>query len=74
MAILSNKKIEGRQRKAYLIMEVVPQDTADKAFAKPDYQKWEYQKPFIIEILKTMDELLIKERVFNSDLKPQKPP
>jgi serine/threonine protein kinase len=71
MAILSNKNIESRHRKAYLMMEVVPQDTADKAFAKPEYQKWEYQKPFITEILNTMEDLLINERVFNSDLKPQ---
>jgi serine/threonine protein kinase len=71
MAILSNKYIKDSHRKAYLVMEIVPQDTADKAFAKPEYQKWEYQKPFIIEILKTMEGLLRNERIFNSDLKPQ---
>ena len=72
MAILSSKEIEeDRLRKAYLVMEIVPQDTADRAFAKSDYQKWEYQKPFIMDFLKTMEELLLKDRVFNSDLKPQ---
>jgi hypothetical protein len=69
MAILSSREIDDRHRKAYLVMEIVPQETADKVVAKEEYQIWDYQKPFIMDVLKTMGELLHVERIFNSDLK-----
>jgi hypothetical protein len=70
-ANITNKGAESKHRKAYLLMEIVPQNKADVNLSKPEYQKWEYQKPFINGILKMMNDLLLKERVFNSDLKPQ---
>ena len=36
--------------KGYSMMEVVPNDTADKVFIKDEYQKWEYIKPYLLEI------------------------
>ena len=31
-------------------MEVIPQNTANKVFSDPQYQTWEYQKPYLLEL------------------------
>jgi hypothetical protein len=71
MAILTNKLNKENHRKGYLFMELVPQNTANKVLFRPEYQKWEYQKPYILRVMKTMINLLIDNRILNTDLKPE---
>ncbi len=56
-------------KKGYLFMEVLPQNTATKIFAQKEFQKWEYQKPYLLDILNGVQELL-KQNTAMTDLKP----
>jgi hypothetical protein len=71
MAITTNELIDEKHRESYLFMEIVPQNTADKVFEKKENQKWKFQKPYCLAVMKTMKELLEKDRILNTDLKPQ---
>jgi hypothetical protein len=31
-------------------MEVIPQNTANKVFEEQQYQTWDYQKPYLLEL------------------------
>jgi len=56
-------------RKGYLMMEVFPQNTATKVFANEKYQKWEYQKPYLLDVFNgTLD--LLSNNIVMTDLKP----
>jgi serine/threonine protein kinase len=56
-------------RKGYLIMEMLPQNTATKVFATLVYQKWEYQKPYLLDVFqKTLN--LLDQNIAMTDLKP----
>ncbi|WP_342269666.1 WD40 domain-containing protein [Rickettsia endosymbiont of Orchestes rusci] len=56
-------------RKGYVMMEILPQNTATKVFANSVYQKWEYQKPYLLDVFsKTLD--LLDKNVVMTDLKP----
>ena len=51
--VIGNDFIKNEKHmKGYVMMEIVPRDTADKIFAKEEYQKWEYIKPYILDLLK----------------------
>ena len=45
--------ITNSKKKTYLFMEFFPYETADEVFNNPIYQKWEYQKPFILIFIKS---------------------
>ena len=52
-------------------MEFFPHNIASFEFSKLEHQKWEFQKPFILEVLTTIEDLLVKEKIIYSDLKLQ---
>ena len=56
-------------RKAYIMMEMVPQNSATVIFSDPKYQVWKYQKPYLIDTLQTILGLL-NEQIAFTDLKP----
>ena len=56
-------------RKAYIMMEMVPQNSATVIFSDPKYQVWKYQKPYLIDTLQTTLGLL-NEQIAFTDLKP----
>ncbi|WP_342267925.1 pentapeptide repeat-containing protein [Candidatus Tisiphia endosymbiont of Empis tessellata] len=69
MALVTDRNVGQNHRKGYLMMEVLPQNTATKVFANPNYQKWEYQKPYLLDVFqKTRD--LLGQNVAMTDLKP----
>ena len=65
----SEDKLNKCHQKGYLMMEMFPQNTATKIFREPTYQKWKYQKPFLIDLISGTLELLNKRIAF-TDLKP----
>ncbi|WP_341761068.1 pentapeptide repeat-containing protein [Candidatus Tisiphia endosymbiont of Thecophora atra] len=68
MALVTDRDVGQNHRKGYLMMEVLPQNTATKVFANPNYQKWEYQKPYLLDVFqKTRD--LLGQNVAMTDLK-----
>mgnify|MGYP000859612344 CR=1 FL=1 len=72
LAIVSSQSAyegETDHRKGYLMMEMLPQNNAIKIFDDPKYQKWKYQKPYLIEVLSSTLALL-KESIAFTDLKP----
>lgn len=61
----------GEHLKGYIMMEIIPQNTGLSVFRKQEgYQKWEYQKPYLLDILGSVNELL-NLRVIMTDLKPE---
>ena len=56
-------------RKAYIMMEMVSQNSATAIFSDPKYQVWKYQKPYLIDTLQTTLDLL-KQQIAFTDLKP----
>ena len=61
MSLVTNRKNvngDGEHLKGYLMMEVLPQNTGTKIFKIPDYQKWEYQKPYLIDVFEGTNMLL----------------
>ena len=60
---------ETDHRKGYLMMEMFPQNTATRIFEDAKYQKWRYQKPYLIEVFSSTLALL-KENIAFTDLKP----
>ena len=72
LAIISHQSAyegETDHRKGYLMMEMFPQNTATRIFDDRKYQKWKYQKPYLIEVLSSTLALL-KENIAFTDLKP----
>lgn len=70
MAICTNANVwDELHLKGYLMMQIVPQNTGTKMFKNPECQKWEHQKPYLLDILSSVNELA-KRRVFMTDLKP----
>ena len=55
--------------KAYLMMEIMPQNTGGQILKLAEYQKWEYQKPYLLDVFRSMRDLL-KNNVAMTDLKP----
>ena len=51
-------------------MELFPYETAHVVFNNPIYQKWEYQKPFILIFIKYMEELQSVNNIMITDIKP----
>ena len=49
----------GNLNKGYLMIELMPLNDGQKVFAKPENQKWEHQKKYLIDIFKGVDSLLI---------------
>ena len=70
MSIIANKIVRNKHRKAYLFMELISQETADKVFSDLKFQKWEYQKFYILDVMKTMLYLFVNYDILNTDLKP----
>lgn len=74
MLLVNNKSVikddQKDHRKGYLMMEILPQYTAKKIFTQNQYQKWEYQKPYLIDVLKNTQELL-NFNIAMTDLKPE---
>ena len=72
LAIVSGQSAnqeEADHRKGYLMMQMFPQNTATKIFDDPMYQKWIYQKPYLLEVFSSTLALL-KENIAFTDLKP----
>jgi serine/threonine protein kinase len=70
MAIISNRDcVSPEHMKGYLMMDVLPQNTGTKIFADAKYQKWEYQKPYILDVFRGVD-VLLKKNIAITDLKP----
>ena len=72
LAIVSNQSAyegESDHRKGYLMMEMFPQNNAIKILDDPKYQKWKYQKPYLIEVFNSTLALL-KEDIAFTDLNP----
>ena len=69
MALVVNKNIDACHLKGYLMMEVLPQNTGGRIFQLPEYQKWEYQKPYLLDVFKGNLSLL-SMKVAMTDLKP----
>ena len=71
MAIVINKNLidNSSHQKGYLMMEVLPQNTGGNIFKLPEYQKWEYQKPYLMDIFEGIRSLL-ERNVAMTDLKP----
>ena len=69
MALVVDKNIDDCHLKGYLMMEVVPQNTGGRIFQLPEYQKWEYQKPYLLDVFKANLSLL-SVKVAMTDLKP----
>ena len=69
LALITDPLVNLCHQKGYLMMEMFPQNTATKIFREPNFQKWKYQKPFLIELISGTLELL-KERIAFTDLKP----
>ena len=71
LAIVSDQSAnegETDHRKRYLMMEMFPQNTATRIFTDPAYQKWKYQKPYLIEVFSSTLAHL-KENIAFTDLK-----
>ena len=72
LAIISHQSAyQGKtdHRKGYLMMEMLPQNTATRIFEDTKYQKWIYQKPYLLEVFSSTLALL-KENIAFTDLKP----
>jgi len=70
MAMVTNKDIvDPDHQKGYLMMDLLPQNTATKIFAEPKYQKWEYQKPYLIDVVQSLN-IMLGDNVVMTDLKP----
>ena len=69
MALVINKNIDTCHMKGYLMMEVLPQNTGGRIFQLPEYQKWEYQKPYLLDVFNANLSLL-SAKVGMTDLKP----
>jgi WD40 repeat protein/serine/threonine protein kinase len=65
-----NKIPQEYHQKGYLMMELIPKESAKDIFMKPIYQKWVYQKQYLIDVFSSANYLLEKHNVFVSDLKP----
>ena len=50
------------------MMEVFPENTADKVFDITTFQIWDYQKPYILQVLETKT-IMLKFNITNTDLK-----
>ncbi|MGF1926028.1 MAG: hypothetical protein ACQUHE_17770, partial [Bacteroidia bacterium] len=66
----NDEKEEKDHRKGYLMMEMFPQNTATRIFAQEKYQKWEYQKPYLLNVMENIQQLLEKGNTAMTDLKP----
>ena len=69
MAVVVNKNIDACHLKGYLMMEVLPRNTGGRIFQLPEYQKWEYQKPYLLDVFRANMSLL-SMKVAMTDLKP----
>jgi WD40 repeat protein len=69
MTIVSDKDAGHKHQKGYLMMEIFPQNTGTRVFSDPKYQKWEYQKPYMISLVQNIQNLA-EENVVMTDLKP----
>jgi hypothetical protein len=71
IALVTDKNVitNPTHQKGYLMMEVLPQNTGTKIFADERYQKWEYQKPYLLDIFRAIDALM-KKNIAITDLKP----
>ena len=71
LALVTEGSAQGRHdhRKGYLMMEMLPQNTATKIFEEAKYQKWEYQKPYLLDVFNSGQEMLSKN-IAMTDLKP----
>ena len=54
--------------KGYLMMEIIPSETAEKIFSQEEYQKMEYIKPYLLSIFEKVLKLMEKN-IFITDLK-----
>ncbi|WP_375330738.1 NACHT and WD40 repeat domain-containing protein [Candidatus Tisiphia endosymbiont of Oplodontha viridula] len=68
IALVTDRDAGENHRKGYLMMEILPQNTATKMFANPNYQKWEYQKPYLLDVFDKTQKLL-EQNVAMTDLK-----
>ena len=72
LAIVSHQSAdqgETDHRKGYLMIEMFPQNTATRIFNDSKYQQWKYQKPYLIDVMRSTLGLL-KENIAFTDLKP----
>jgi len=68
MSLVTDTTINSLHQKGYLMMEVLPQNTGTAVFKKPEYQKWEYQKPYLLDVLRGTVELL-SQNIAHTNLK-----
>jgi serine/threonine protein kinase len=69
MSLITSKEIDASHKKGYLMMEVFPQNTATKVFSISEYQKWEYQKPYLLDVLQNLISIA-QDNIVMTDLKP----
>jgi serine/threonine protein kinase len=58
-----------KHKKGYVFMELFPQNTGEKIFQQKDYQRWEFQKPYLIQLFEKVIQMQDKNTVM-TDLKP----
>ena len=67
LALITVAKVD--HQKGYLMMEVLPQNTGEKVFGESKFQKWEFQKPYLLDIFQKVSQLL-SINIAMTDLKP----